>query len=254
MNNIERTLLGIGKCNYRHTQCQHIQNEIIRYNSKGIGFSNEFLKKYIDYLKYNDRWYGSYCCLSSGYYCKALNLLFEYLIPTKEMLLDLCKFSASYNVFLNLLDKKKIKTDSNYLLTKVLNEMKTRRNLNSLVELFCLRLDGSYENLFESCRLNNFRCADILINKKNIEPKYECLLEACEYSRDIELIKLLLKYIKPNKDCLINACKLKIKVIIKLLIDYRILPDKKCFLNVFSGDKSYSVCYQEIMDIFIDYG
>ena len=45
MNNIERTLLGIGKCNYRHTQCQHIQNEIIRYNSKGIGFSNE------DYIK-----------------------------------------------------------------------------------------------------------------------------------------------------------------------------------------------------------
>ena len=78
MNNIERTLLGIGKCNYRHTQCQHIQNEIIRYNSKGIGFSNEFLLKYIDYLKYNDRWYGTYCCLSSGYYCKALNLLFEY--------------------------------------------------------------------------------------------------------------------------------------------------------------------------------
>lgn len=254
LNNIERTLLGIGKCNYRHTQCQYIQNEIIRYNSKGIGFSNEFLLKYIDYLKYNDRWYGSYCCLSSGYFCQALNLLFEYLIPTKEILLVLCKFSKSYNVFLNLFDKNKIKSDSNYLLTAVFNETKTRRNLYSLAELFCLRLDGSYQNLLECCRHNNFTCANILINKKNIVPKYECLLEACEHSHDIGLIKLLLKYIKPNKDCLVNACKLKNKLIIKQLIDYRILPDKSCFLNVFSGDKIYSVHYQEIIDIFIEYG
>ena len=252
LNNIERTLLGIGKCNYRHTQCQHIQNEIIRYNSKGIGFSNEFLLKYIDYLKYNDRWYGSYCCLSSGYFCKALNFLFEYLNPTKEILLVLCKFSKSYNVFLNLFDKNKIKSDSNYLLTAVLNEK--RKNLSSLINLFCLRLDGSYQNLLDCCKLNNFSCANMLINNKNIVPKYECLLEACENSNNIELIKLLLKYIKPNKDCLVNACRKKNKTIIKLLIDYRILPDKTCFLNIFSGDRSYSIYYQEIIDIFIEYG
>ena len=71
-------------------------------------------------------------------------------------------------------------------------------------------------------------------------------MKACEYSHDIELIKLLLKYIKPNKDCLVNACKLS-KLIIKQLIDYRILPDKSCFLNVFSGDKTYSVLIRKLL-------
>ena len=81
---------------------KHTPNEIIKYNSQGFGFSNEFLLGYINYLKFNDRWYGSYCCLTRGYYQKGLKILFQYLIPTKDILLSLCKYSAAYDVFFML--------------------------------------------------------------------------------------------------------------------------------------------------------
>lgn len=248
-------------CTYRHLECKRVEDQIVFIHNSGCKFSNNFLKKYINFLNKQSNYYESYCCLHKGHFSRALYELFEYLDPTVEQLKIVCKYKNSYSALKVLLDRN-FKISEN-ILSEVLNQKRYRNdNINNIILLSTHKnYKCTINHLNLACEKGLFDIIKFIINKSDdININIKCLQLACK-NNNFEIINFFIKFgLHPDMVCLENICSTLNYKLIKLILNYRLIPNEKCLYSIFkSHTDSYHYLnstnnYQKIINLLINYG